>query len=188
MIEPLDVGFLVNNVGGLIGPFSPFLEYSDEVMEKNQQFNTGYALQTIRLILPKLLKKHCGGILNIGSLSALGSAYLVPYSSEKARLLSLTESLALEYGDKGVIIQCASPGRIYTPGYISKVKSTPSLDCPHPRKVAESALNMFGAGGPIVSPYWVHDIQSRALFLLGIFRFPIFKSIYTNLYKNQIMK
>jgi len=186
-IRSLDISFLVNNAGGMLpGRFSrPFLEYSPEIIEKTHQLNTGYVHQSIRLVLPIMLRKRFGGILNIGSLSALGAAYLIPYSSDKAKLNSLTESLAFEYEGEGVIIQCASYGRVSTPSYQANVTNVASWDTPPPSKVVESTLNMFGAGGPNIIPYWVHDVQARMLLLIGLLRLPILKRIFKKLYQNQ---
>jgi len=184
-INSLDIAFLLNNAGGTLGkkPFREFLDYTPEEIENYHQFNTGYVIQSIRLVLPIFLQKRFGGILNISSLAAMGSLYLIPYSSEKAKLNSLTESLALEYQDYGVIIQCASAGRILTPTYMSRLNKENNWRTPLPRLVAESALNMFGAGGPNVIPYWGHDVQARMLKIIGIFRLGLIVRVYKKLKK-----
>jgi len=188
-IENLDICLLINNAGGTICNFRRLLDYTPEEIEKHHQFNTGYVIQSIRLVLPILLSKRCGGILNMGSLVVLGASHLIPYSSEKAKLNSLTESLALEYADNGVTIQCATHGRISTPSYQAKVNRVKSWDTPTPEQVAECTLNMFGTGAPNFVPYWSHDLLSTAIQYIGtILRLAIIRRVYEKMYKNQNKK
>jgi len=176
---------LVNNSGGPIGitstrKFSEFLEYSEAIIEQTHQFNTGYVEKFIRVLLPQMLARKKGTILNIGSLSSENSMYLIPYSSEKSRLNSLTQSLALEVEDSGVTVQCAVCGAIVTDSsgsYTNAGWFTPTAEV-----ISRDIINSVGCGFPIVIPFWAHQLQYLfALSLPWSFRKEFLKSIYKNL-------
>jgi len=188
-LQGLDVAFLVNNAGGTVGNvLREFLDYTEQEVETMRLFNTGYILQTIRMILPRLVSNKFGGILNVGSLSTGGALYLIPYSSEKAKLNSLTESLAFEYEPYGITIQCALAARVLTANIQSSFDLTPSWSCPLPKTVAESVLNMFGSGGPLVTPYWGHALQGLTFSAPSWIKYLIVKSVYKDMMRIQKRK
>jgi len=186
-LEDLEVTFLVNNAGGLCTNLGEFLNFSEKEMADTEKFNTGYLLQTIRLLLPKMVQKRFGAILNVGSLSSAGALYVIPYSSEKAKLNSLTESLSLEYEDYGVKIQCVLAGKILTPNFVNTFRSNSreSWDFPLPEVVSESALNLFGRGGPVIVPYWGHAIQAMIMCCPDVVRTWVIKTVYKGLKRDQ---
>ena len=64
--------------------------------------------------IPHLLKSF-GSIVNVSSTTALaGIPYSVAYAASKAGVLALTKSLAVEYGGKGLQVNCVNPGGIKT--------------------------------------------------------------------------
>jgi len=65
--------------------------------------------------IPHLIETH-GVIVNLSSSAGLvGQAYTSPYSATKAAVVSLTKSMALEYGKQGVRVNCVCPGAVLTP-------------------------------------------------------------------------
>jgi 3-oxoacyl-[acyl-carrier protein] reductase len=67
-------------------------------------------------VLPHLVSENRGCIVNIASIYAdnVPPAKLLHYSLSKAALVSLTRSLAVEYGPKGIRVNCVSPGMTMT--------------------------------------------------------------------------
>jgi meso-butanediol dehydrogenase/(S,S)-butanediol dehydrogenase/diacetyl reductase len=65
--------------------------------------------------IPALLERR-GVLVNIGSSAALvGQAYTAPYAATKAGVVSLSRSLAVEYGKRGLRVSCVCPGAVLTP-------------------------------------------------------------------------
>ncbi len=65
--------------------------------------------------IPALLETR-GAVVNMASSAALvGQAYTAPYAASKAGVVSLTRSLALEYGKQGLRANCVCPGGVDTP-------------------------------------------------------------------------
>ena len=68
-----------------------------------------------RATIPHLLKTR-GAIVNTSSTAALGShPRMAAYAASKGGILSLTRSLAVEYGKQGLRANCVCPGGIATP-------------------------------------------------------------------------
>ncbi len=65
--------------------------------------------------IPHLLKTK-GNIVNTSSTAALGShPWMAAYAASKGGILSMTRSIAVEYGKQGVRANCVCPGGIATP-------------------------------------------------------------------------
>ena len=82
-----------------------------------------------RAVLPRLVGQGRGAIVNIGSVNGLMYFGNPAYSAAKAGLLSLTRSLAVEYGPKGVRANMVSPGTIQTnaPSWTARLKRDPKV-------------------------------------------------------------
>ncbi|MBE6704539.1 MAG: SDR family oxidoreductase [Ruminococcaceae bacterium] len=103
---------LVNNAA-LFRSWCPFLE--SDIAEWKQYFDInvmGVAYCT-RAVLPKMLEKGYGRVINIGSVAGVyGNANMVHYSATKGAVIAMTKALAKEVADKGVTVNCISPGSI----------------------------------------------------------------------------
>ena len=68
-----------------------------------------------RALLPGMLKRGSGAIINVVSMSAFQPVpYLAVYGASKAFMLSLTEGLAVELRGSGVLVQAVCPGLVQT--------------------------------------------------------------------------
>lgn len=110
-LGPIDI--LVNNAGiGLDGPIEA-TNVDDwwHVMEVNVKG----PLILSRLVLPGMIARGSGHIINIGSYQANNPApMLSSYATSKAALLRLTDSLAAEVFERGVVVLALSPGFVRT--------------------------------------------------------------------------
>ncbi|XP_056168800.1 very-long-chain 3-oxoacyl-CoA reductase 1-like [Syzygium oleosum] len=109
--EGLDVGVVVNNAGAAYGhPYAKYFhEVDDESMECILRVNVNAAVWVTKGVIDGMLKKKRGAIVNIGS----GSTVYVSsfplqtlYASTKAFMAMFSKSVALEYKDQGIDIQC----------------------------------------------------------------------------------
>ena len=109
------IDILVNNVGGSAagGPVG----LSEEVGESPVGINLKSVFLTCKHVLPTLLAKGAGAIVNIASTSGLrwtGSAQ-VAYAATKAGVIHLSRVVAGQHAAQGVRVNCVVPGQLHTP-------------------------------------------------------------------------
>ncbi len=69
------------------------------------------AFHTCRAVLPSMVERGGGSIVNIASrLGQLGIAETAAYSAAKAGLIGLTRALAREFGPRGIRVNAVAPG------------------------------------------------------------------------------
>jgi NAD(P)-dependent dehydrogenase (short-subunit alcohol dehydrogenase family) len=107
---PLDV--LVNNAGGAFR--ATIAESNPEDWDAELNLTLKGAFMMSRAVLPAMVKRHKGVIVNIGSVNGLKYFGNPAYSAGKAGLFNLTQSIATEYGKHGVRCAMVSPGTIRT--------------------------------------------------------------------------
>ena len=60
-----------------------------------------------------MLENGYGRIINVSSVAGVyGNANMVHYSATKGALIAMTKALAKEVADKGVLVNCVSPGSV----------------------------------------------------------------------------
>ena len=108
------VDILVNNAGG--GFSAPFLDVNDKGQDTLIRENFTSVTNFTRATVP-LMPETGGSIINITSIEAhrAGPNYAV-YTAMKAGVASLTKSLALEFGNRLIRVNCIAPDVIPTPG------------------------------------------------------------------------
>ena len=105
-----DVDVVVNNAGG-----SNFMvEFRDLRLsgwDKLMRLNLDSAVYVCHAFAGHLLDRGRGSVINVASVAGVaGSPLLVPYGAAKAGLISLTKSLAVEWGTAGVRVNALCPG------------------------------------------------------------------------------
>ncbi|HRH41335.1 MAG TPA: 3-oxoacyl-ACP reductase family protein [Pyrinomonadaceae bacterium] len=110
------VDILVNNAGSLVERLRT-AELTEERWDEVYALNVKSAFFMVQAVVPKMLEKKSGAIINVTSIAgrnggALGSIH---YSSAKAAMLVMTKGLAKEFGSQGIQINSVSPGVIDTP-------------------------------------------------------------------------
>lgn len=109
---PIDL--LVNNAG-ILGPQGSFLETDIQDMWAVQEVNIRGPLLFMKAVLPSMLERQQGTIINMGSYAAVRSIPGNPaYSASKAALAKISESVGLEIRGSGVRVFCVSPGLVET--------------------------------------------------------------------------
>jgi uncharacterized protein len=104
---------LVNNAG--FGATSKLIESRIEELENMIQLNVTALTRLTLAVLPGMVERANGLIINIASIVALAPELLNgTYSGTKAYVVNLTQSLHHEVGDKGVQVQAVLPGATST--------------------------------------------------------------------------
>ena len=107
------IDILVNNVGGTIWT-KPFEHYSPEEIEAEVRRSLFPTLWGCRAVLPYMLKKKKGAIVNVSSI-ATRSVNRVPYAAAKGGVNALTACLAFENGERGIRVNAVAPGGTEAP-------------------------------------------------------------------------
>jgi len=107
----------VQVAGGMWPPqWAPFAS-DDPAFDDVMDLNFGSTVNTVRAVGCRLVEQGEGGTLvNIATTSALnGMPYGSAYAAAKAAVLSLTRSLAIEWGSRNIRVNAVAPGSIATP-------------------------------------------------------------------------
>jgi 3-oxoacyl-[acyl-carrier protein] reductase len=107
------IDILVNNAG--INPRGLFLDTTDEEWDEVWKINVMGVVHCCRAVLPVMQKQGWGNIINIGSgMGQVGHADLSIYCASKAALHGLTQAIAEEVWEDGIIANVLIPGPVKT--------------------------------------------------------------------------
>lgn len=132
-----NIDILINNAGLLIK--KPFIDLTDDDWMKMLQVNLLGHIKMIRKIFPLMGKTRRGHIVNISSMGGFQGSVkfegMSAYSAFKAAIANLTESLAVEFKDKNISVNCLAPGSVDTemfrtafPGYEATITAKAMAD------------------------------------------------------------
>ena len=103
------IDILVNNAGMAVS--APFLKTADADFELLFRVNVLGAVIAARAVLPGMMARKFGRVVNIASTAALkGYPYVSAYATSKHALLGLTRALASEQAKTGVTVNAVCPG------------------------------------------------------------------------------
>jgi NAD(P)-dependent dehydrogenase (short-subunit alcohol dehydrogenase family) len=87
--------------------------------------NLNGAFTCAHAVLPQMVKRRSGNIVNVGSVNGLAALGDPAYSAAKAGMISLTRSLAQEYGRYGIRANIVLPGTVRTPIWTERLAKEP---------------------------------------------------------------
>jgi NAD(P)-dependent dehydrogenase (short-subunit alcohol dehydrogenase family) len=107
---------LVNKAGGVSG--RPFLQQSERSWRKHIDINLISMLAATHAAAPLMIREGKGGsIINVASIEASRAApNFAVYAACKAGMLSFTKSMALEFSEHKIRVNCIAPDHTITPG------------------------------------------------------------------------
>ena len=106
------IDILINNAA-LWRNTQPFLEIPTEKWRSFLDVNVMGVVYCTKAVLPKMLEKGYGRIVNIASVAGVyGNANMAMYSATKGAVISMTKALAKEVVEQGVVVNSVSPGSV----------------------------------------------------------------------------
>ena len=163
------IDLLINNAG--VEYTSAYHELPEENIGDIVGINLEAPLLLTRLVLPEMLERHCGHIVNMASLAGKsGPAFQEPYAATKAALIAFTASLRATYRGTGVSASVICPGFVEA-GIYAKLKKETGFPAPAllgtspPEPVAKGVVRAIQRDLPevIVNPFPVKPLFAIAI-------------------------
>jgi uncharacterized protein len=156
--EPVDL--LVNDAG--LGTYGPLVGQDPDRLQALLDVNVTALVQLTRAVLPQLVARGCGGIINVGSTAAYQPGpYSAVYGATKAFVRSFTEAVHEETRGTGVRVLLLAPGVTRTE--FQAVAGVPAGAFPaaltgDADRVAAAALAAFAADRDVCVPAWTDRV------------------------------
>jgi NAD(P)-dependent dehydrogenase (short-subunit alcohol dehydrogenase family) len=111
------INVLYNNAGVSLDGDESVLTLTDDIWDRTLAINTKGIALCCKYGIPELLKAGSGSIINIASFVALVGCSVPQdaYTSSKGAVIALTQSLAVQFGPRGIRSNAICPGPILTP-------------------------------------------------------------------------
>lgn len=141
----LEIDVLINNAGTARG-FGGIVGASADDIDATIGTNVGAVYQLLRVILPGMVKRKRGHVVNIGSTAGLYPGGSAIYGGSKGAIRTLNPNLRLELQGSGVRVTEICPGRVTTeiydaafddPEKSAKIKNT-GIDDLQPQDIADA--------------------------------------------------
>lgn len=146
-----EIDILINNAA--VSSFSLFTELTDEEWAGVFAVNVNGPFYYARALLPAMIRKKWGRIINVSSMWGIsGASCEVHYSASKAALIGMSRALAKEVGPSGITVNSIAPGVIDTE--MNAALSSATLQ----ELQKETPLGRLGTPG---------DVAAAMLFLAG---------------------
>ncbi len=150
----INVDVLVNNAG--FGTHGPFHDADIQSQLDMIQVNVAALTHLARLVLPGMVKRGSGRIMNIASTAAFQPGpFMAVYYATKAYVLAFSEALDSELADTGVTVTCVCPGPTKTEFHLrAQIADSPMFqnNTMESREVARIAYRAMLRGRRVVVP------------------------------------
>jgi meso-butanediol dehydrogenase/(S,S)-butanediol dehydrogenase/diacetyl reductase len=102
------------------------LELSEDTWDKNVTLALKSVYLVTRAVIPHMLPRNSGVIINIASVNGQTGLGEEAYAAAKAGVINLTENLAVRYGPSGIRACTVSPGTIGSPAWTERLQRNPN--------------------------------------------------------------
>jgi 2-keto-3-deoxy-L-fuconate dehydrogenase len=155
-IGPVDV--LVNSAG--IVHNGSILEMQDADLDFAVDLNVKSMIRTIRAVLPGMLERKAGAIVNIASVasSIKGVPNRCAYGITKAAVIGLTKSVAADFVAQGIRINAICPGTVDSPSLQERLRAQGDYDAARAAFIARQPIGRIGTP---------EEVAELALYLAG---------------------
>ena len=134
------------------------LDCDEEAWNFSQALNVTAQYRMIRAVLPAMIARGGGSIINMSSICS--SIKAVPnrfaYGATKAAVIGLTKSVAIDFVAKGIRCNAICPGTVETPSLLQRLHDTGDFDKAYAEFTARQAMGRFGR---------VEEIAALAVYL-----------------------
>ena len=145
LISTIKVPDILFNCAGVVHN-GTILESEDDEWDFAFNLNAKAMYHMIKEILPKMIKKGGGSIINIASVSS--STKGIPnrfiYTASKAAVLGITKSVAADYINDGIRCNAICPGTIQSPSLEQRLKDMGDYEEAKKQFVARQPMGRFG--------------------------------------------
>jgi NAD(P)-dependent dehydrogenase (short-subunit alcohol dehydrogenase family) len=141
---------LVNNAG--VGHVGTILTTEPADLERLWQVNVKGAYHLSRAILPAMIERRAGSIINLASVAGvMGMEARFAYTVTKHAVVGMTRAMAMDHGQTGVRINCICPGRTETPFVQARLREYPNPEEYLKQMVAPHALKRLAQPSEIAA-------------------------------------
>ncbi|KAG6369315.1 hypothetical protein JVT61DRAFT_9185 [Boletus reticuloceps] len=174
-VSGLDVGILVNNAGKWHTLPSYFAETAEQEIEDIVTVNIMGTLRVTHAILPGMIQRKRGLILNVGSFAGeVPSPMISTYSGTKAFLSTFTSALADEIRPHHIMVQYLNTYFVFQVTKMTRFQKS-SMLAATPAAYVHSVLSKIGlsCGAALsdrpdtLTPYWSHALFDYVIYVVG---------------------
>jgi meso-butanediol dehydrogenase / (S,S)-butanediol dehydrogenase / diacetyl reductase len=151
VFAPVDI--LINNAGASLGNDLRTIE--PDIWDRNFDIVLKSAFLCTKAVLPGMIARRKGAIVNIASVNGLMGLGEEAYSAAKAGMVNLTQNTAIRYGEFNVRANCIAPGTVDTPIWAERKAVNPNV------------MQELAAWYPLGRVGQPDDIARAALFLVS---------------------
>ena len=162
----MPVDMLVNNAG--LAHYMPFADLVAAQATELVDLNVLAPVLLTQAVLPGMLARSRGTIINIASLLAFSGAAQAPflpkravYAATKSFLVTFSQAMAAEVGDRGIQVQVVCPGVVRSQFHSQQGMDMSAVPRMEPGQVVEASLADL-ADGVLVSVPGLDDTQALA--------------------------
>lgn len=162
----------VNRVVSVTGPFDvlfncagfvhagSILDMPDKDLDFAFDLNVRAMVRTIRAVLPAMLEKKDGAIINMASVasSVKGVPNRAAYTITKAAVVGLTKSVAADYVAQGIRCNCICPGTVESPSLQDRLRAQGDYEAARAAFIARQPVGRIGTP---------EEIADLAVYLAG---------------------
>jgi NAD(P)-dependent dehydrogenase (short-subunit alcohol dehydrogenase family) len=156
---PIDI--LINNAGAVTPRLDGFTSVTDEQWSTTMALTFMAAVRTARAVLPHMIARSSGTIVNNASVNAtLPDPLVIDYSAAKAALANFSKALSKEVGRHGIRVNAVSAGPVSTELWLGSqgvAAAVSAAQGSNPDKVAHEAIK-DSATGRFTTPEEVADL------------------------------
>lgn len=143
---------ILSNTAGILDDYKPTLDTTEELWDRIMGINLKGVYHMTNAVLPHMLKKEKGVIVNIGSIASfVAGGGGAAYTAAKHAIAGYTKQLSFDYGQKGIRANAIAPGAVETgmtkdifaegaAEVMSSVNSVPAGRYGQPEEIANVAL------------------------------------------------
>lgn len=139
-----EIDVLVNCAGWVAN--GTILDGNPADLERSFEINVGSMANTIRAVLPNMLAREDGSIINIASVvsSVMAAPNRFAYATSKAAVIGLTMSVARDFIAQGIRCNAISPGTVDSPSLADRLRATGDEAAARAAFVARQPMGRIG--------------------------------------------